>query len=48
LENLKERSLLEDLWVDGSVIIEFILKHAVDGVLIGFMWLWVEISGGLF
>jgi hypothetical protein len=46
-ENLKGRDHLEDLGVDGKIILEWILQKYVGG-LYGFIWLRFGTSGGVF
>jgi hypothetical protein len=39
VEDLKERDCLEDLDVDGNIILKRILKKSDDDVWDGFIWL---------
>jgi hypothetical protein len=48
LQNLKGRELFEDLGVDVRIILELILGKEGREVWIGFIWLRVGTSGGLF
>jgi len=47
LENLKGGGHLEDLVVDGKIILEWILRKQGREVWIGFIWLKIGTSGGL-
>jgi hypothetical protein len=46
-ENLNGRDHLEDLAVDGKIILEWILKKQVGRVWTGFIWLRIGTSGGV-
>jgi hypothetical protein len=46
LENLKGRGHLEDLDVDGKMILERILRKYGGKMLTGFIWLRIWTSGG--
>jgi hypothetical protein len=46
LENLKGRNRLEDLGVDGRIILECIIDKHVREVWTGFIWLRIVTSGG--
>jgi hypothetical protein len=48
LESLKGRDISEDLRIDGRVIIKWILGNWGSKVWIGFVWLVLGTSGGLF
>jgi hypothetical protein len=45
--NLKERDHLEDLDVDGRMILKLILKKSVSNVWAGLIWLGIGTSGRL-
>jgi hypothetical protein len=45
--NLKGRNHLEDLDVDGSIVLKRILKKYDEVMWTGFIWLRIGISGGL-
>jgi hypothetical protein len=47
LESLKERDHLEVLGLDGRIILKMDVREIGLGVWIGFMWLKIEIGGGL-
>jgi hypothetical protein len=47
LENLKGRNQLEDLGVDGMIILEWILGTNDGKLWTGFIWLRIGTSGGL-
>jgi hypothetical protein len=47
LGNLKERDYLDDLEVDGNVILKLILKKEYGRKSTGFMWLRIVVSSGL-
>jgi hypothetical protein len=38
---------MEDLGVDGRIILEWILEKKGEKVLSGFIWLRIEVSGGI-
>jgi hypothetical protein len=44
---LKERDHLEELDVDGRIILEWILKKLVDRKCTGLIWLRVRKNGGI-
>jgi hypothetical protein len=44
---VKHRDKLEDLSVDGKIILEWILWKWCDKMWTGFVWLRIETSGGL-
>jgi hypothetical protein len=46
LENLKERDLLEDLGIDGRIILNWILGKQGKRVWTGFIWLRTGTSDG--
>jgi len=46
--NMKERANLEDLSVDGTVILKCVLKEHNGMAWSGFIWLKTGKSGGLF
>jgi hypothetical protein len=41
------RDHLENLGVDGTIILEWILEKYVGRVWNGFIWLWIGTSGGI-
>jgi hypothetical protein len=45
LENMKGRGNLEDLGVDGKVMLEWILEREFGKVRTGFVWLSIWTSG---
>jgi hypothetical protein len=47
-ENLKKKDCLENLRVNRSIILEWILKGQCAKVWAGFIWLTTAVSGGLF
>jgi hypothetical protein len=47
LENLKGRDHLEDLGVDGRIVLKWILGNWGYMVYIGFIWLRMGIGGGI-
>jgi hypothetical protein len=47
LENLKGRDHLEDLSIDGRIILERILGKYDGNIWTGFIWLRIGTSGGL-
>jgi hypothetical protein len=48
LGNMKVESGLQDLSVDGRVILKWILKHWDGSEWIGFIWIIIAINGGTF
>jgi hypothetical protein len=46
-ENLKGRVHVEDLGVDGEIVIECILEEEGGKLWTGLIWLRIETSGGL-
>jgi hypothetical protein len=46
-EHVKEGNKLEDLGVDGKIILEWILEKQGGKVWIGCIWLRIGTSGGL-
>jgi hypothetical protein len=46
-ENLKGRDHLEDISIDGSTMLDWILENQSWNVLGGFTWLRIEASGEL-
>jgi len=46
-KNLKGRDHSEDSGVDGKKIFEWILEEQTGKLWMGFIWLWIETSGGL-
>jgi hypothetical protein len=46
-ENLKGRDNLEDLGIDGRILLEWILGKWNRKVLVGFIWMRLRTSGGL-
>jgi hypothetical protein len=46
--NLKARGHFNDLGVDGSILLQFILKKSVGWAWTGFIWLTMGIRGGEF
>jgi len=47
LEDLKGRNHVEDLGVDGKVMLGWILRTQSEEVWTGFIWLRIGASGGL-
>jgi hypothetical protein len=47
LENLKGRGSLEDLDIDDRTMLKWILEKQDGGMWTEFIWLWIEMSGGL-
>jgi hypothetical protein len=47
LKNLKRRDHLEDMGVDGRIILEWILGKQGGKLLTGYTWLRIGTSGGL-
>jgi hypothetical protein len=47
-ENLKKRDHLEDMHIDGGIILKFILKECNERMWIEFSWLRIGYSCGLF
>jgi hypothetical protein len=45
-ENVKERDAIEDLHVNGRIILKWILKKQDVKVLTGFIWLRIGTSSG--
>jgi len=43
--NLKKRDSLQDLGVDGSIILKFVMNTCCRRVWTGFIWLRVQKSG---
>jgi hypothetical protein len=48
LGNLRERDHLEDLGIDGRIILKWILKKYDGWIQTGYVWHSTETSGGLF
>ena len=46
-ENLKETGHLEDLGIDGSKILKWIVQRQDETAWTGLIWLWTGTSGGL-
>jgi hypothetical protein len=46
LENLTERDFLEDVGMNGKIILEWILGKYDGEIWIGFIWLRIGTSGG--
>jgi hypothetical protein len=45
--NLRERDQLEDVGVDGRILLQWILEKSVGMVWTGFIWLRIGTSGRL-
>jgi hypothetical protein len=45
--NLRERDHLEDIGIDGRIILEWILEKLIGMICTGFIWLRRETSGRL-
>jgi hypothetical protein len=44
--NLRERGILEDPYVDGRIILKWILRKYVGRVWTGLIWLTIGTNGG--